>query len=368
MLYQSLPHHDALPLHCLVGTFAKNRTTNSYKFYWFLALLKMIEEGTLSPEKPVPLQAVFTKMIALSWHTVALYKLSLGTMDKLGDNIQAFQKMFPDTLTTDTAVVDIETKLLKEQSCQKKLTYLKANVPYRFLSTFFVEELKGAKAFNQKVIALCKEKFHTKKPPIYSFVGQRIEIHQEWFHYLKNNLKILQDFCYLNLINYLSRRNPNVPNISNKLFLPVEKRNLQPARNYWKKILKEQAFKCIYSKELLTPENLSIDHFIPWSFVAHDMLWNLTPTFKEVNSSKSDKLPDFQAYFQDFSTQQFESFNILCAAKQQKALEDYAIAFNTRIDTIKSYSKDLFAEKLSQQVEPLFQIARNLGFQGNWKY
>jgi hypothetical protein len=38
---------------------------------------------------------------------------------------------------------------------------------------------------------------------------------------------------------------------------------------------------------------------LPWSFVAHDQLWNLTPTSPEVNSSKSDNLPA-NTYFDRF--------------------------------------------------------------------
>jgi HNH endonuclease len=36
----------------------------------------------------------------------------------------------------------------------------------------------------------------------------------------------------------------------------------------------------------------SIDHFLPWSFVAHDLLWNLTPVFGTTNSKKGDALPN----------------------------------------------------------------------------
>ena len=47
----------------------------------------------------------------------------------------------------------------------------------------------------------------------------------------------------------------------------------------------------------MTPEDLSLDHFVPWSYVAHDELWNLVPTTKAVNSSKSNDLPNWDIYF-----------------------------------------------------------------------
>jgi len=44
-------------------------------------------------------------------------------------------------------------------------------------------------------------------------------------------------------------------------------------------------------------KDISIDHFVPWSYVAHDEMWNLNPTTKSINSFKSNKLPDWNTYF-----------------------------------------------------------------------
>lgn len=55
---------------------------------------------------------------------------------------------------------------------------------------------------------------------------------------------------------------------------------------------------CLPEKEEpLNDKNISIDHFVPWSYVAHDELWNLTPTTRSINSSKSNNLPDWNRYF-----------------------------------------------------------------------
>ncbi|MFO7585650.1 MAG: HNH endonuclease domain-containing protein [Anaerolineales bacterium] len=40
----------------------------------------------------------------------------------------------------------------------------------------------------------------------------------------------------------------------------------------------------------------SLDHFLPWRYVAHDLLWNILPASKSVNSSKSDSLPHLPRY------------------------------------------------------------------------
>ncbi|HWN67155.1 MAG TPA: HNH endonuclease domain-containing protein, partial [Haliangium sp.] len=47
--------------------------------------------------------------------------------------------------------------------------------------------------------------------------------------------------------------------------------------------------RCIYSDELLARVE-ALDHYVPWSFVLHDRIWNLVPVTSRANSSKGDRL------------------------------------------------------------------------------
>ncbi|MCB0050473.1 MAG: hypothetical protein M9936_10195 [Caldilinea sp.] len=57
---------------------------------------------------------------------------------------------------------------------------------------------------------------------LYRFVeeGRRIELHPRWVAYLHHNLAIVTGLCRWNLVTYLPRNNPNVPNIAGKLAEP----------------------------------------------------------------------------------------------------------------------------------------------------
>lgn len=68
---------------------------------------------------------------------------------------------------------------------------------------------------------------------------------------------------------------------------------------------------------------LSIDHFIPWSFVLHDERWNLVPTFKNINSSKNDKLLKYDTYINDFCDIQCRSVTYLAQKGKERDLEGY---------------------------------------------
>ena len=100
--------------------------------------------------------------------------------------------------------------------------------------------------------------------------------------------------------------------------------------------------------------NFAIDHFIPYSFLAHDLIWNLIPIDKTFNSSKSNKLPDLNKYFEDFCYLQKTAFEIYkLKTPNGKYLEEYATIFhNDNFDRI----------KLKETLEPLIMIAHNNGF------
>lgn len=96
-------------------------------------------------------------------------------------------------------------------------------------------------------------------------------------------------------------------------------------RNYFSKGVTD-----IYTGKDFTKENyeiyggLSIDHFIPWSFVLHDEMWNLVPTFKNINSSKSDKLLNYNRYIDDFCDMQYMAVTYILekeSKKIQKAIQ-----------------------------------------------
>jgi CRISPR/Cas system Type II protein with McrA/HNH and RuvC-like nuclease domain len=115
-------------------------------------------------------------------------------------------------------------------------------------------------------------------------------------------------------------------------------------------------------------EGISIDHFVPWSYVTHDLLWNLSPTTGAINSSKGNNLPSTSLYLDAFAKLQYEAFIKVYQCKQKGLLEDFSIAFQDDLDNIAQYETHLFESKIKAQLNPLIQIAENLGFQSNWAW
>ena len=50
---------------------------------------------------------------------------------------------------------------------------------------------------------------------------------------------------------------------------------------------------CFYCGRKLTNSNIHVDHFIPWSFVKDDKIWNFVLSCSRCNEKKNNRIPDF---------------------------------------------------------------------------
>ena len=116
-------------------------------------------------------------------------------------------------------------------------------------------------------------------------------LHPTWTAYLRQHLTIVRGWICWNWTQYMQSRNPNIPAIPVKLFPPDRRASLETQWKFWKIAMRSGEWRCLYSHLPLEPESMALDHFLPWSFVAHDRLWNLLPVSGSANSSKSDSIP-----------------------------------------------------------------------------
>lgn len=326
IMQPNLPEKEGLNTEILPKLFSK--TTNSYKFYWFLGILKHLKYGG---DRQIEFADIIANMIYLSWHTINDFKVSLGVQDKIARAMKPNKKLDKQILQNLNNEEEIKV-LFKELyfDGNKNLKHLTRYVPHLFLEPFVAKELnlfkdkKNDNKRREEIKRLAALNFETPHPIMYKFEGkQKILIHPKWQEYFLKNMRVIEDFTYWNLVQYLQSRNPNVPNISQKISPPDPKRgSLSKARKIWRIILENQVYHCIYSNQRITVDDeFVLDHFIPWSFVAHDMIWNLIPTSQTVNSSKSNNLPALEVYFSDFSKIQYNTFHELLGLKNKEVLE-----------------------------------------------
>jgi len=368
----SLPYNSKLPIHSLAASF--DNVTNSYKFYWFLAILEHIRENQ---SRTISTNDLLARMLASIWYPTNYFRLSFGKQDRLGQI--ALQVGEHSSLPMDAKrqhIISVVEKKVEENSAlADEILSLAIYVPYRFLRPFFTQQLKGVKDWvvNGTVEQLAAESFDDLESPcLYRLINQPIigiEIQPAWFEYLNRHLTILTGFCLWRLVNYVQKNNPNVPNVSNKLFEP-EQRDMKRARAFWGLAFEElDHLACIYSGQAIYRENYSLDHFLPWRFVAHDLLWNIIPTPKNINSAKRDSLPDWERYFAPFAQLQYQAVQVVASSSKSSLLEDHILLLKTgSIEAIRSLTFKSFRETLQATLAPQFQIAANMGFVAQWSY
>lgn len=347
----NLPYHNKLPVNVLAACF--NNTSATYKFYWFLSIIQFVENGSSSILK----RDLFAKMISNAWYTVNYFHVSFGSQDLIQQAIRKLKDIEGFTIDEKQETVFIRLAFSTKSETQRQLWHFNGNVPHWFLSPWFPKFERETDSKREKRIYTESKKYNNKS--LYSLFEDSISINPDWIKYISANAKVLKDFCYWNLALFLQSKNPNVPDIPNKLIKPAIRNTLTTQRkNYWDIVLKELgSIDCIYTNNKLTVGNYAVEHFIPYNFVSHNLIWNLIPAHKNFNSRKSDRLPQLDKYFDRFFDLQKKGIEIVKRKNpQSKLLQDYLTIFP---DIDKSISKERFKER----IEPLVIIASNNGFE-----
>ena len=338
-----------------------DKTVATYKYYWFLGILDLyVKQGKIKMD----VWEIMISMVANAWYPVNYFRLSFGKSESLYEAILTLQR--ENNIPINIGVRDLTDMLfllVQRPEIRKQLNFLQLNVPFRFLRPWIDtsddrEMVKRSQTFENG----CLYKLVKENGTLW------IELNPSWLVYLQENYNILSSFAYWELTNFLQVRNPNVPNIPNKLIKREERNSLSAQRKFWNIAINGGLeVRCLYTNKVLEKQDYDLDHFIPWSFVSHDLLWNLMPADSSINSSKSNKLPDLNLYLPKLAEAHQAALRInLEKGKQVKLLEDYLSLGHTPQDLIKMDREHLL-DCFYQTFTPMFQIAQNMGFE-LWKY
>lgn len=354
-----LPESKILTTNRLNGIFKK--TSATYKFYWFIGILDLFVKKGMSR---MNIWDIMVEMVVNAWYPISYFHLSFGKSDSLCGAIGSLQKVYG-------LPINISQKNLRKWLHEHKndtgvrtaLTFLPQNVPYRFLRPWIDtnddrETVRRSQSFENG----CLYRLDKRDDTLW------VELNSAWLPYLKENYAILKDFAYWNLSVFLQIRNPHVPNIVNKLIRIESRQSLIKQHNYWDFVFRfDDKIKCIYTERPLGIGYYELDHFIPWRFVSHDLIWNLIPADQGINSSKSDKMPDLNLYLPKFASLQQKAIRI-CLAGHYSAndiLDEYVTMGYSPCEIANMDNTNLM-DCFSRTFSPMSQIAQNMGFEV-WK-
>lgn len=363
-----LPQYEGLDIQHLQRLF--DNMSECYKLFWFQALIELSQEG----DGVLTYEQLIHRMIANAWYMVSEYKLNLGPADTLEALVRRANEI-SGLKSGETPEKIIETiDSLKDPILKKQMQTLTLNVPYRLLAPFLPYRATNWGMGN----AALAEYLNQEAKLIYTFekiagLNSVIRIKPEWLRYIRENYGILLGWTRYNMIEYLQRRNPNVPGLSSKLSPPQE-RDLAKVQGLWKKLANVMEVRDIYGGLVLTSKDLSIDHFVPWSYVTHDELWNLSPTTKSINSQKSNRLPEWDIYFERLSALEYQAYRAVWEHDEIRKAYDACLKENVNSEEVKTklflrqnLTPQEYAGRLEEILLPVYNAARNQGFD-EWTY
>ena len=354
-----IPQSNILPTNRLGRVFLN--TVATYKYFWFVSIMQIHAK---TDNLRINIWDIVIRMVANAWYPIHYFRLSFGKSDDLFDIAMELQQIakIPIDANVETVVNGLSSELVNRQirTLLKKITN---HVPYRFLRPWIdTSDDKEMVRRSQTLENRCLYALYKENGEFY------IILNQDWDAYLHNHYNILIDFAYWNLALFLQARNPNVPAIPNKLIRPDIRTSLAKQHKYWDMVISIGGpIRCIYTGQELHLKDYALDHFIPWSFVSHDLLWNLIPADSSINSSKSNKLPDLKIYLPKLAELQHHSLQLIINAnKESKVMEDF-ISLGYTARELADMSDNRFRELYERTFNPISQIALNMGFE-TWKY
>ena len=169
---------------------------------------------------------------------------------------------------------------------------------------------------------------------------------------------------------FLEKRNQGVPNIAQKLIKDTERSSLKAQKELFNSYFKLHGDKIesIYSRVVLTPNDYAIDHFIPWSFMLNDLIYNLAPIDTTTNSQKSNLLPSHDL-IEKLALLHFDILQNVKIGKlslNKDFISEYSNLGQGQFKKVLAYSNHDFVKALDSTLSPLLQIASNNGF-APWK-
>lgn len=361
-----LPLSDKISVATLSRIF--DSTSASYKFLLFKSILDMVQTGN----QRLSFKELALRSISQAWYAIHFYKISFGRSDRMTSWVAEIDKDMENKVLISQSSYSYIYEALNEmdkadnissRSIDRFIKEFQALVPYRLISPWFSEQLRGQLDSKKNALILELSAMDSYQS-LYSLSNSdelELIIKDEWRDYLIENYSVINGWWTFEYLKYLQKCNPTILSLATKLEPPIE-RNMSQVKALFKDYFKINKPKCIYTGQAIL-EDLSHDHFLPWSFLGDDPIYNFVPTTKSINSSKSNIIPS-KKYLENASDFQYSFFNFLKLKNKKQVLESYQNNLKIELDA----QVDEFQDRYTKFYIPLFLSAKNQGFETGWIY
>lgn len=348
-----------------------------YKFYWLEAIVNLISEGKVT----TTFNDLIDEMIANAWYSVREFHIHLSgvVLGEARDGLErAVNKLAElSDLKSNASKVEIKNAIReyeKELSSDKR--QLTNMVPYRALSGFFLKFDRNVNWDSVVRMVAYIQAFNRECESLPYVLGdssglkREVFFNPEWLKMIQDNTVAILGWIQYEKVRWLQNNNPEVPGLIYKLAPLNEKmRKLNNVRNLWKGIISHHELRDVFNGRIISNDEFDVDHFVPWSFVMNDELWNLMPMDSRLNSSKSNKLPYWEPFFERFAHNQFMMYEEIFRCEDIHRL--YEKCYKDNLHSIwagqelykPGNSREEFVNILEKNMRPVYDSAKRQGYQ-----
>lgn len=349
-----------------------------YKFYWLEGIVRLLSEGVQS----TTFDAVINEMIASAWYSVREFHIHLSGLQADGQVRDGLERAILtltelSDLPSNASRVEIFNAIREHDSelkaAKEQLTNM---VPYRALSGFFEDKESDIPWGSVKRITAYIENVNRNVISLPYTLGESSKLKKEiffnpaWAEMIRDNTVSILGWINYEKVKWLQNNNPEVPGLVYKLAPMDEKiRKLNNVRKLWEGILELSEVRDVFTGEEIISKKYDVDHFIPWSFVMNDELWNLMPMDSSLNSAKSNKLPKWDPFFERFAGNQYMLYELI--HKQEGIYKLYVDCYKDNLHSIwagqelyrKGNSREEFYRILENNMHPVYNSAKRQGYE-----
>lgn len=294
--------------------FYHSKTTTTYKYGFFKALLENV--ANINDGMEISFEDLFYSFSKIYWNLIVHHRLwqsnSKGQVSSVQRIIEAFQQEndIPTEWNFDQLPIKLQQDLIKEvKKCGKK---------------YVIGALYGD--FNGEIYT-------------FNLKNEYLKLNLKYYHFFHTYKRILTNVTNYQLAQFLEKFNDveKVNQLLSKVEFVTKRQSLKEFA-----ILLQQAgiHDCFYCNKPVK-KIVHVDHFIPWSYIQNDQLWNFVISCPTCNTSKSNKLP-------------IEKYLAAIIAQNEALM-------------VKESLKEYFAYYNDEKLKKLYQYSERNGFRKEWE-
>ena len=349
-----------------------------YKFYWLEAIVQLISQGV----KETTFDSVIDEMICNAWYSVREFHIHLSGMQADGQVRDGLERAVLlrtelSDLPANASKIEIKNAIREyDQELKAAKEQLTNMVPYRALAGFFSKADSAAEWNSVRRMTAYIEQVNRDVVLLPYTLGTGSKLKKEiyfqtsWLEMIQDNTVSILGWIQYEKVKWLQNSNPEVPGLVYKLAPMDEKmRKLNHVRKLWEGILEISEVRDVFTESPVVSRQYDVDHFIPWSFVMNDELWNLMPMDASLNSSKSNRLPKWNPFFQRFAANQYLLYGLIHEKAGIRKL--FESCYRDNLHSLwagqelyrKGNSREEFYHILQKNMQPVYDSARRQGYE-----